>query len=289
MTPFRHHRSASVLAWAGVGALAAALLWATPAAAQVGAFSGAPPSVDASGPQGIVRAPIVTEGAVFAGAGQWTGTLQVGITTGSIDFPGGSVDYDVTQTALGVSYAPSDRLLVGAAFLPWNRVSLSGGGESLSESGRGDASLEARFRAWSADDGRTDLAVVGGMSLPVGAEGFGAEGVIGSVGTAVSRHLDGASVHGSARLILPFDDSDGDSVVRLTGAAVYGVGDRTAVSGELMANFSGGEYIVDLAPGIRFQPAPGVFLDAAVLVNLATSFESIYDAGFVLALRLGGG
>jgi hypothetical protein len=274
---------------AGATLAVAACVVSAPLHAQVGAFGGAPSTIDGTGTEALVSAPVVTEGAVFGATGLWSGTLQAGLTTGALEAPGASLDYDVTQIVLAGSYTVSERLVVGATFLPWNRVSLSAGGESISESGRGDASVQARYRTWSAPDGATTMGVAAGVGLPVGAEGFGSEGIVGSLGAAVSRQRDGSSLHGSAGVILPFDDEDGDSVIRITGAGVFGVSARTAVSGELQARFSGGEHIVDLAPGLRFQPAPGVFVEAAVLVNLATSMEQIYDAGFAVALRFGGG
>jgi hypothetical protein len=269
-------------------AAAAPLIFATaPLSAQVGAFGAAPAGLDAQGaPQAHVRSPILTESAVFSPAGTWSGTFLAGVTTGSIDIL--DLEYDVTQTAVAAYYSVSDDLMVGFSFLPWNEISFTGEGETCASSGRGDASVNARYRVWESPDQATSAALSAGLGLPVAAEGFGAQGMVLGLGGAVSRQLDGASIHGSVGAAIPFDEEDGETTLRLGGAAVYGVGERVAVAGELLALLSDGEHIVNLAPGIRFQPTPRIFIDAAVLVNLATSLDHIYDAGFVLALRIGG-
>jgi hypothetical protein len=268
-------------------AAAPVLLATSPLSAQVGAFGAAPAGLDAQGaPQAHVRSPILTESAVFSPAGTWSGTFLAGVTTGSIDIL--DLEYDVTQTAAAAYYSLSDELMVGVSFLPWNEISVTAGGQAFSESGRGDASVNARYRVWESPDQATSAALFAGLGLPVAAEGFGTQGVVLGLGGAVSRQLDGASLHGSVGAAIPSDEEDGKTTLRFSGAAVYGVGERVAVAGELQALLSDGEHIVNLAPGIRFQPTPRVFLDAAVLVNLATSLEHIYDAGLVLAVRIGG-
>ena len=263
------------------------LLATSPLTAQVGAFGAAPAGLDAHGtPQAHTRSPILTESAVFSPAGSWSGTFLAGVTTGSID--GLDMEYDVTQTALAAYYSFSDALMVGVSFLPWNEVSVTAGGQTVSESGRGDASVQARYRLWGSPGQATSAAVSAGLGLPVAAEGFGAQGVMASLGGAVSHQLDGASLHASAAVVVPFDELDGETVLRLGGAAVYGLGERVSVAGELQALFSDGEHILNLAPGIRFQPHPQVFLDAALLVPLATSLDHTYDAGLALLVRIGG-
>jgi len=262
---------------------------ATELEAQVGAFGGTPGGLDATGEQAHSRAPLFTPGAVFGVAGEWSATGLLGLTTGS--FPAGpavTVDYQVTQTALAAFYAASDRLLVGVSLQPWNQVSLSAQGETLDESGRGDASLQARYRAWESSDGRSAVAVGGAVGLPVGADGFGAAGVVASLSGALSRQYGGGSLHTSLGLALPFDDDDGDPTTILTGALVHGVGTKVSLAGELQARFAGGEHLVDLIPGVRFQPSPRLFLDAGLLLNVASSLENSYDAGLVLAVRFGG-
>jgi len=260
----------------------------TGAGAQVGAFGGTPAGLDASGDRAHVRAPLFTSGAVFATQGQWSGTGLAGLTTGSLALVGTTVDYEVTQTAFAAFYAPSDRLLVGASIQPWNQVSLSAEGETVSESGRGDASIQARYQAWASSDGNSFAALGAGLGLPTGAEGFGTQGVVAAISGAFSRQLDGSSLHASLGLALPFDDEDGDATTTLTGAVVHGVGARVSVAGEFQARFSDGEHLVDLIPGIRFQPTPRLFLDAGVLVNVASSLDTVYDAGVVVAVRFGG-
>jgi hypothetical protein len=273
--------------------VALALLAApTPGAAQVGAFGGAPAGLDVAGERAHARAPLFTGGAVFAGAGEWSGTGLVGLTTGSFPAQGGqgevTVDYEVTQTALAAFHALSDGLLVGVSVQPWNEVSLSAQGETVASSGRGDLSLQARYRAWASPDGSSTAALGGSVGLPVGADGFGTSGVVAGVSGAFSRQHEGGSLHASLGVALPFDDADGDATTTLTGALVQGVGERVSVAGELQARFAGGEHLVDLIPGVRFQPSPRVFVDLGVLLNVASSLDSVYDAGVVLAVRFGG-
>ncbi len=288
------HRGTSTLLTLLAGPLrlalvATPLLLAAPVGAQVGAFGGTPAGLDASGERAHTRAPLFTSGAVFAGAGEWSATGLAGLTTGS--FPAGNgvtVDYEVTQTAVAGFYAPSERLLVGASLQPWNEVSLSAQGETLAESGRGDLSLQARYRIWQAPDGASTLALGGTVGLPVGADGFGTNGVVAGVAGAFSRQHEGGSLHASLGVALPFDDADGDATTTLTGALVQGVAERVSLAGEFQARFAGGEHLVDLIPGVRFQPSPRIFVDAGLLLNVASSLPNSYDAGVVLAVRFGG-
>jgi hypothetical protein len=268
--------------------LLVALLLPAGLTAQVGAFGGAPPTLAAGEEAAHWSVPILTESAVMVPAGALGGSLVVGHTTGSFMSTGVTFDYEVTQSALSIHYAPSDRFIVGAALQPWSQFEISQGDLSVSESGQGDASIFAKARLFESPDGRTAVAGYGALGLPVGSDGFGAEGVVIGLGGAVSRQLQGASIHGSLGLTLPTDDLDGESVVQFSGGAMYGVGQRVSIGGDLIARLSDGENVVDLAPGVRFRLGNRALLDAAVLVNLSTSLPEIYDAGAIIGLRIGG-
>lgn len=253
-----------------------------PANAQVGAFGGAPPAVAPADGASHFRAPIFSESAVLSPAGALGGTLLVGMTTGGV----GTLEYEVTQSAAAVSYAVTDAVMVGGAVQPWNQVTLRQAGLEESESGRGNASVFVRARVWESEEARTTLAATGALGLPMGTNGFGTEGVVLDMGIAASRQLEAASLHSSVGLLLPTDDLDGESVVRLSGGAMFRAGDRVALGAELMAQFSDGEHAIDLAPGLRFQASDRLILDAGVLVNATTSLDHIYDGAVLLAIRV---
>ncbi len=282
--PLHVHRAA-----ARAAALILLVAVAVPAAAvaQIGAFGGASSTPSIGDEAAHHGTPVLIESAAFPIAGAMGGSLQTSFTTGSVDSPGFAFEYGVTQTAASLYYAVSDAFVVGVSFQPWGQVSLSQGGVTESESGRGDAALYGKFRVWGSGDGRSTAAIAGAVGLPVSADGFGAEGVTLGITLAASRQLDGASLHAAAGVAIPTDEMDGDPVLSLGGGAMYRLGARASMGGELLARFSNGEYIADLAPTARFQISPRVVIDGAFLLNAATSLDEIYDGGLLLAVRVG--
>lgn len=265
---------------------AVGLALAMPAHAQIGAFGGAPAALSSGDESTHFAMPIMGESAVFSPAGTLAGALMIGYTMGTLSLPGADIEYGVTQTAGSIHYAVSERAVIGASVRPWNQVSLTHSGSTVSESGLGDASVHGRYRLWQSADAQTALAVFGSVSLPLGEDGFGSEGVATGLGLAVSRQLEAASLHASAGALVPTDEVDGEAVVSVTAGGMYRVGARTSVGGDIVTRFSDGEYVSDLVPGIRFQFSPRVMLDAAVLVNMATSLPAVYDSGLVIAVRM---
>lgn len=254
------------------------------ATAQVGAFGGAPPAVSSGDEAAHFRSPIFTESAVFSPAGVLGGLGLVGLTTGTVDATG--VEYEVLQTTASVYYALSEAVTLGASAQPWNQLTLRYNGLEESESGRGNGSLFARARVWEADDSRSALAATGAVGIPLAENGFATDGIVLDLGGAVSHQLESASLHGSAGLVLPTSDLDGQSVVRVSGGAMVRVGGRTAVGIELLSRFSDGENVIDLAPGFRFQGS-GVIVDAGVLFNATTSLDEVYDGALLVSVRFG--
>lgn len=254
------------------------------ATAQVGAFGGAPPAVSSGDEAAHFRSPIFTESAVFSPAGVLGGLGLVGLTTGTVDATG--VEYEVLQTTASIYYALSEAVTLGTSVQPWNQLTLRFNGLEESESGSGNGSLFARARVWESDDAQSALAASGAVGIPLADNGFGTDGVVLDLGGAFSHQLESASLHGSAGLVLPTSDLDGESVVRVSGGAMVRIGGRTAVGVELLSRFSNGESVIDLAPGFRFQGS-GVIVDAGVLFNASTSLDEVYDGALLVSVRFG--
>lgn len=263
---------------------------ATPAAAQLGAIGAATGAAAVATADGINSAPLLSESGLVLGQA-WAANAtfsMVEATVGTFDPAQGVTDATLTSSGFGVSavFAPNPDLMLGASVTPYVSVSAETPSATFDDSGRGDASLFAKYRAWRSEDGRSSFAATGGVVLPVGSEDFGQQGASLSVAGAVSHRLAGGSpltLHGSIGFSIPTDDADGKTTLSFSGAGVYRTSERLALSGELLGASSDGEYAINLAPGVRISANRHWLIDVAAAINVATSLEdSPFDYGLVL-------
>ena len=260
-----------------------------PVAAQIGAI-GAPGSI-ASGSEATSSAPIFTESALVMGRGMWAAGAYAGYTSGGFDGPV-SVDLSSRQLLLGAYYAPTEQLTLGVSVLPYASISAENNlGDSADESGRGDAQLRAKYQFWNSTDGRTSLAGLGSIGLPIGDDDFGASGASVGLGGAISHLADRVSVHGGLGFFMPTDDDDGETTIDFSAAVVYAAQEKLSLGLELLGSTFSFEGIegserytsIDLAPGARYRVAPRVFLDGGLLFNVSsTDDSSLYDYALVI-------
>jgi hypothetical protein len=224
--------------------------------------------------------------------GSWAAGAFAGITSGGFEdgFTSGT-DFSFTQVLLGAFYAPSDRLTVGVSVFPYAAFSLDNDIGSADESGRGDASLYAKYQIASSEN--TSVAGVASLGLPVGDDTFGAEGASFGLGVVVSHTANLMSLHGSLGFMMPTDDLDGNAVIDFNAALMYAAQDNLTLGVELLGSSTTFEGIddryttIDLGPGARLRASERLFLDAGLLFNLSTSIgESPFDYGFVFGATL---
>ncbi|MEZ4414226.1 MAG: transporter [Gemmatimonadota bacterium] len=263
---------------------------ATPAAAQLGAIGAATGAAAVSTPDGINAAPLLSESGLVLGGG-WAVAASYSMietTIGIFDPFEGATEGTLTSSGLSVTgvFAPNPDLMLGASITPYVGVSAESPSSTFDDSGRGDASIFAKYRAWRSEDGRSSFAATGAVRLPVGSEDFGQAGASLGVSGAVSHRLAGGSpltVHGSLGFVVPTDDQDGMTAINFSGAGVYRTSDRFAFSGELLGATSDGEYAINLAPGARISATSQWLIDLAVAFNVASSLDvSPFDYAFVL-------
>jgi hypothetical protein len=278
--------AAAVTAAAATGLLAAA----QPAAGQVGAIGGAPSSA-VSGGATAARAPLFSESALVMPRGGWTAGAYGGYTSGGIEGDFTSIDFSFTQLVIGGFFALTERVVLGAAIFPYASVSVDSDFGSEEESGRGDGLLYGKAQFWSSADGRTSIAGIANVGLPIGDDDFGAEGVSFGIGGAVTHTVNQVSLHGSAGFAIPTDDADGETTFNFNAAFVYAAQSVLSLGAELLGStFSaGGERftIINAAPGARVRLAERVFLDGGLLFNVSTSpGESPFDYAFLIGATI---
>jgi hypothetical protein len=254
----------------------ALLTTAVPAAAQVGAIGAAPAGL--SGTDEIMAtAPILMESGYPLERGQVGLTALFGVTAGGLTLTDGvqtvDLDYTFNQLVLGAYYALSDRITLGLLAAPYLGIELEANGFSESDSGRGDIGVYGKGLLWRAGDGMTGLATFGSATLPVGEDGWGAEGPVLAGGLALSHRMERIALHGAAGVRHPLEEEDGSTAFTGSAGAVYSAGPRVAMSLEGLASTSDGETAFDVAPGARVRLGSSFYLSGAVLVNVSSSLD----------------
>ncbi|MCA9736652.1 MAG: transporter [Gemmatimonadetes bacterium] len=273
---------------AGVLLVGLSLGASAPLSAQLGAIGAATGAAAVSTEEGINSAPLLSESGLVLGDG-WAVNAGFSLVETEVllfDGFGGSEQATFSSTGLSVSgvFAPNPDLMLGATITPYLGVMLESPSGSSDDSGRGDASLFAKYRAWRSQDGRSSFAATGSVRLPVASDGFGQEGASVGASGAISHRLGGGSpltLHGSLGFSVPTNEDDGVTAVNFSGAGVYRTSERFAFSGELLGASADGEYIVNLAPGARISAGQNWLVDLALAFNVGTSLEvSPFDYGF---------
>jgi hypothetical protein len=275
-------RSRPSMPWLATALLATAV----PAAAQVGAIGAAPAGLSGTD-EVMATAPILMESGYQLERGQVGVTALFGVTGGGLTLTDGfetvGLDYTFNQLVLGAYYALSDRITLGVLAAPYVGFEIEASGFSESDSGRGDVGFYGKGLLWRAGDGMTSLATFGSATLPVGEEGWGAEGSVLAGGLALSHRMERFALHGAAGARHPREEEDGSTVFTGSAGAVYSAGPRVALSLEGLASASDGETAFDLAPGGRVRIGSSFYLSGAVLVNVSSSLDhKPYDYAVVI-------
>jgi hypothetical protein len=258
------------------------------AQAQVGAIGGAPGS---AGIAGESRSPVFVQSGLVAPAKSWSASAFSGYTSGGFNAGFEEVNYGFTQLLLGATYAPSDKLTVGAFISPYNKVNAESDFTTANESGMGDAELFARYSVLSSADGKTAVAAVGSLGLPIGDENFGASGLSLFAGAGLSHALERVTLHAAAGLEIPTDEADGETTLQFAGAAIYGASPTLSLGFEMLgstASIAGQRFTsINGAPTLRLRVGERAFLDGGILVNLSTSpGEALYDYAAVFGFTI---
>jgi hypothetical protein len=275
-------RSRPAMPWLATALLATAV----PAAAQVGAIGAAPAGLWGTD-EVMATAPILMESGYQLERGQVGVTALFGVTAGGFtltdDVQTVGLDYTFNQLVLGAYYALSDRITLGVLAAPYVGFEIEASGFSENDSGRGDIGVYGKGLLWRADDGKTSLATFGSATLPVGEDGWGAEGSVLAGGLALSHRMDQFALHGATGVQHPLKEVDGSTVFTGSAGAVYSAGARVALSLEGLASTSDGETAFDVAPGARVRLGSSFYLSGAVLVNAASSLDyKPYDYAVVI-------
>lgn len=274
---------------AAITAATATAVAAAPASAQVGAIAAAPGGA-IGGTEMTVRGPVVTESALMLPQGMWTGSATVGVTGGS-GFSGVAFDYTYSQLLLGAFYGVSDNLLIGATIFPYAGFEVEALGLSEEQTGRGDATVYAKYRVLGSADGRTSVAIAGALGLPLGDDVFGAEGLVLGLAGTVTHNLPATSLHASAGVRMPTDEFDGETTLVWSAAAVYAASPKLSLAVELLGSRMSTDLdtfsSVELVPAARYAVGRNVFLTGAVQFNVSSSpFDSAYDYAAMFGVSL---
>ena len=260
------------------------------ARAQVGAIGGAPGSaVSANDAQ--VRAPVFVQNGLVAPEKSWSASAFSGYTSGGFDFGFSQVEYGFTQLLIGGTYSPSEKVTLGAFVFPYNQVNVTSNISSTDQSGMGDAEVFAKVSLMSSADGKTRLAAIGSLGLPIGDEEFGSSGMSLSAGAGLTHALERVTLHAAAGLEIPTDDADGETTLQFGGALIYGASPTLSLGVELLgatASIEGQRYTsIDGAPTLRLRLGQRAFLDSGILVNLSTSpGEALFDYAAVVGFTI---
>jgi hypothetical protein len=238
-----------------MAALACAVC-ATALPAQIGAIGGAPGSaVTAAETQ--ARAPVFIQSGLLAPAKSWSVSAFSGYTSGGFAAGVEQVDFSVTQLLFGGTYSPNAKLTLGAFVFPYNRVSAASSAASVDDSGMGDAEVSAKFGLLSAADGKTALAAVASVGLPIGDEDFGSSGARLSAGAGLTHALERVTLHAAAGVLIPTDDADGETTITFGGALTYGATPALSLGAEVLGSTAGVEgqryTSIDGAPTVRLR------------------------------------
>jgi hypothetical protein len=272
-------------------AMMAGLALAGPVAAQIGAIGGAPGGA-AAGSQATSRAPLFGESGMVMGRGAWSFGAYAGYTSGSVDFVISEVNFSYTQILVGGFYGVTDKATIGAILFPHNMVSIDTELGNADESGMGDAQLYGKLQLASSADGNTTVAAIANISLPIGSDGFGANGAILGLRGAVSHSLENVSLHGNFGVGFPTDDEDGETTLFFGGAAVFAASPTVGIGAELIgssASFGGERFTtIDLAPMARFRVGQRAHIDAGLQFNVSSSFDpNPFDYALVAGFTIG--
>jgi len=150
-----------------------------------------------------------------------------------------------------------------------------------------------KYQFVTSEDGRTQVAGIGNVSLPTGDEEnlLGAGDPVFGVGGAISHALSSASLHANAGIAFTTGD-ESTSVLSFGAGAVFPVADAVVLSGELLGTsasyddaFGESERTTtfDLAPGARFRVGSRMFIDAGINLPL-DSDKSGYDWAAMIGL-----
>ena len=276
---------------AAVAAVGAVLCVPGAARAQVGAIGGAAGGAVA-GDDAVARAPVFGESGLVLAAKSWSFGGYYGLTSGS-DF----VDFTFNQVVLGAFYAPAERLTLGLVMFPFNSVSSDfGAGLEGDESGMGDAVAYGKYQFARSADGRTSVAGIAQLLLPIGDADFGAAGTQIALAAAVSHQLSSATLHGMLGVGIPTDDDDGETAINFGGGVVFSASNSVSISGELLGSsesFDVGlgdseRYTeLNIAPGVRVRLGDRLFLDTGVIYPLWNNQDSdvkLVDYAFMAGL-----
>ncbi len=294
INPTRDPGPGGLAASMAAGAFALALI-TTPMPAQIGAI-GVVPGGTASGADALAGTPVFTNSALTLPRGRWGFSGLVGLTRQSTDLFDPQLGDEFTRTFTNTSffamgaYAVHDRALVGVMVPPVTRRELKdeyqGDTFTESETGAGDPILFGKYQLARSGDGRTALAGVASVSLPLGKSGFGSEGARVGLGAVASRQVNKITLHAEAGVGIPTHDADGETAVGLNAAGVFAVSPRIWVNGELLTTISAGEYTTLAAPSVRFALGRMAFLDVGFAFKALSSIEGYQPitalAGLVL-------
>ncbi|MBU1698898.1 MAG: transporter [Candidatus Eisenbacteria bacterium] len=283
------------------------------AAAQIGAIGGS--FGGGAGDDMYHRGPVLTESGYVLDKGQLTlGTYFIygELKDTSVDyipifddygFPyayiRGDDEVTLTSTQMTVSafYGLTEKLTVGGYLYPMlnydidHDITFSYQGASIdtstseSISGFGDLKLYSKYQLWKQELGRTRVALFGLITLPTGDDEVGIEGTIWTAGIAGSHRRGRWNLHGDASVSIPSDENY-DTSLSFDASAVYAVGAKVGLSGEVLASVSDGETYLDISPGLRFKAAPNIFVSGALVVNLQSPELSAFDYQAFLGLDL---
>jgi hypothetical protein len=271
------------LAAPAAAALLAMTVHASPGTAQIGAIGAVPgvPEVDGS----FAGTPIFGSSAAVLPLGGLSVGAHFASVSQSVSIQGTDVDMTVSQMLAGVSYSPMSRLMIGVSASPYISLEASSQFGAQEQSGHGDAFIDARYQAWQAPGGRTQIAANATLQLPVGDDFFGAAGSAVGLGAAASHQLEQLSLHGGVGVRFPMNEADGQTSVSFNGAGVMGVSPRVWLSLEMLGVNASGDYVVNLAPGVRVGLGRQLFLDAAALLKAAASEGTApFDHAVVLGI-----
>lgn len=264
-----------------VAALLFLIAGAVPAAAQIGAIGAVPGVGGAEG--GYAGSPIFTESAAVLPSGRMSVGAHFAAVSQKAVLEGTELDVTVSQLLAGASFSPVDRLMIGVRASPYISLEASSEFGSMEETGRGDASIDARYQLWRAPGGQTQLAANATLQVPIGDDLFGAAGAAVGIGAALSHQIDRLGLHGAVSAGVPLDEADGETVINFSAAGVFGVHPRVWLNLEMIGVTANGEHVVNVAPGARIGLGQRVFLDAGVLLNASTSFgQAPFDNAFVI-------
>jgi hypothetical protein len=255
---------------------------ADPASGQIGAI-GVVPGGSAAGRGGVVGTPVFTNSAIMLPKSRWTISGFGVFSTISFEqydpFLNLFYEREITSSSLvaTAAYGLSEKTMLGAQLRPVNNREVTdralGQSQSFSQSGMGDAVVFVKQQFSRSSNGRTSVAGVASLSLPIGSyeDGFGSSGTVLGGALAVSHQSGRTTWHGEGNVILPTDDADGDAVLGLNGAGVFSISPRAWLSAELLTIIANGEWVALGAPAARFAVGQKAFIDAGLAFKLATS------------------